>query len=94
VYLMMSTYLVPLDEVDKVRDEHLVYVDDLLERGLALAGGRQEPAVGGILLLNVADEDQAREVIAQDPYVRHGVAEYRPVGWQPTRGVLKDYVRP
>jgi uncharacterized protein YciI len=91
VYLMISRYLVPLPEVDQVRDEHLAFMDGLEADGLMVAAGRQDPPVGGIVLLNVGDEARAREIMADDPYLRRGVAEYTPVGWLPTRGVLKDY---
>jgi uncharacterized protein YciI len=93
VYLMISTYLVPLDEVAKVRDEHLAYLDDLIGQGKLVAAGRQEPPVGGMVLLDVADEATAREVISQDPYVLRGIAEYEARGWNPTVGALKDYGR-
>jgi uncharacterized protein YciI len=91
VYLMISKYLAPLDEVDKVRDQHLAFVDDLEQRGLLVSAGRQDPPVGGVILLNVTDEAQAQELIAADPYLAAGVAEYTATGWVPTRGALKDY---
>jgi uncharacterized protein YciI len=93
VYLMISTYLVPLDEVAKVRDDHLAFLEGLSAQGTLVAAGRQDPPVGGMVLLDVADEATAREVIAQDPYVLRGVAEYEARGWSPTVGVLKDYGR-
>jgi uncharacterized protein YciI len=91
VYLMISKYLVSLDEIAKVREEHLTFLDGLFQQGTLVAAGRQNPPVGGMVLLDVADEARAREVISQDPYVLRGVAEYEARGWQPTVGVLKDY---
>lgn len=91
MYLMISKYLVPLPEVDQVRDEHLAFVDGLEAKGLMVAAGRQDPPVGGVVLLNVGDAERAREIMAADPYVVRGVADYTAVGWLPTRGVLKDY---
>ncbi|MET0415823.1 MAG: YciI family protein [Actinoplanes sp.] len=88
---MISKYLAPLDEVDKLRDEHLAFVDALEAQRLVVAAGRQDPPVGGVILLNVTDEARAREIISEDPYVRSGVAEYTALGWRPTRGALKDY---
>ncbi len=52
------------------------------------AAGRQQPPVGGIVLLDVATEAEARVIMAGDPYVLHGVADYEPIGWNPTRGRL------
>lgn len=91
MYLMISKYLVPLDEVDKVRGEHRAFLDSLLERGLLVTAGRQQPPAGGVVVLNVDDEAQARELISTDPYVRSGVAEYTAIGWQPAVGALVDH---
>jgi uncharacterized protein YciI len=93
VYLMISTYLVPLDEVAKVRDEHLAFLEGLVAQGTLVAAGRQDPPVGGIVLLDVADEATAREVMTQDPYVLRGIAEYEARGWTPTVGALKSYLK-
>jgi uncharacterized protein YciI len=94
VYLMISTYLVPLDEVAKARDEHLAFLEGLVAQGKLVAAGRQDPPVGGMVLLDVADEATAREVMTQDPYVLRGVAEYEARGWTPTVGALKSYIKP
>ena len=93
MYLMISTYRKPLDEVDQARADHLAFVADLEQRGLSVSAGRQDPPVGGVILLDVDTEEQAREIIAQDPYVQRGLATYQPVGWQVSRGVLADYKR-
>jgi len=90
VYLMISTYLVPLDEVDRLRDQHLAFLDTLEQRGLVVSAGRQDPPAGGVVILDVAGEAEAVEVMAQDPYVLAGAAEYRATGFTPSRGVLKD----
>jgi uncharacterized protein YciI len=88
---MISTYLVPLDEVDRLRDQHLAFLDTLEQRGLMVAAGRQDPPAGGVVILDVAGEAQAFETMAQDPYVLAGAAQYRATGFTPSRGVLKDY---
>jgi uncharacterized protein YciI len=93
VYLMISTYLAPLDEVDKAREDHMRYLDGLEKRGLVVAAGRQDPPTGGVIIFDVDSEDEARALIADDPYVRRGLATYEPRGWKPTRGVLAGWTR-
>jgi uncharacterized protein YciI len=89
MYLMISKYLAPLDEVDQVRDDHLAFLDGLGD--LVVTAGRQVPPAGGVVILNVDDEARAREIMADDPYVVRGIAEYSATGWVPARGALKDY---
>jgi uncharacterized protein YciI len=85
---MISTYLVPLEQVDQAREAQLRFLDGLAER--VVSAGRQDPPVGGVVLLEAGSEAEAHEVMAGDPYVVQGLAEYRAVGRQPTRGVLAE----
>jgi uncharacterized protein YciI len=94
VYLMISTYLAPIDKVDEVRDAHLAFVGELERAGVLVSAGRQDPPIGGVLLLDADTEAEARRLIADDPYLQHGVAEYAATSWKPTRGVLSDWKRP
>jgi uncharacterized protein YciI len=91
MYLMISTYLAPLDEVDAARAAHMEWLEGLEHRGLVVTAGRQEPPVGGIVLLDAASADEAVALMADDPYVRRGLATYTATGWTPTRGALKDW---
>jgi uncharacterized protein YciI len=93
VYLMISTYLGPLEEVDKARDDHSKYLDGLERRGLVITAGRQDPPTGGVIVFDVDTAEEATALIADDPYVQRGLAEYRPIGWKPTRGVLAGWTR-
>jgi uncharacterized protein YciI len=94
VYLMISTYRAPLEQVDEARTAHLAFVDELQRAGVLVSAGRQDPPVGGILLLDVESEAWAHELLADDPYVRQGLADYAATGWLPTRGVLADWRSP
>lgn len=91
MYLMISTYLKPLTEVDQLRDAHLAFLDTLEERGLVVSAGRQDPPAGGVVILDVASEAEARAAMADDPYLKAEAAEYRAVGFRPTRGVLQNW---
>jgi uncharacterized protein YciI len=91
VYLMISTYTAPLDEVDQVRDAHLAFLDEKEAAGLVVSAGRQTPPDGGVVILDVATEAEAFAVMADDPYVKAKVGEYRAVGFNPSRGVLQNW---
>ena len=92
--LMISKYQAPLDVVDQARADHLAFVDALGERGLVVSAGRQDPAVGGVVILDVDSATQAHEIFAEDPYVKQGLAVYEAINWLPTRGVLSTWQRP
>jgi uncharacterized protein YciI len=83
---MISTYVAPLEQVDQAREAHQRFLDGLGER--VVSAGRQNPPAGGVVLIDAASEGEAYQVMAGDPYVEQGLAEYRAIGWEPTRGVL------
>ncbi len=85
---MMSTYTRPLVEVDAARADHLAFMEALEAAGHVVGAGRQDPAVGGIVLLRADSAEAALALMADDPYVVRGLAEYRPVNWLVTRGPL------
>jgi uncharacterized protein YciI len=91
VYLMISTYTVPLEEVDKLREAHLAFLDEKEAAGLVVSAGRQDPPNGGVVILDVASEAEAFAVMADDPYLKGKVGEYKAVGFNPSRGALQGW---
>jgi uncharacterized protein YciI len=81
-----------LEEVLSVLDEHRAYLRTLYEAGTLLASGPLEPRSGGALLLRVPDDavlttlDSIRD---NDPYVKHGMAQYELLPWAPAMGLEK-----
>ena len=60
-------------------DEHAAYIDDLIERGIFVMGGPFADQSGSLSLLETVTEQEARELIAQDPFVANGVFELEEV---------------
>jgi uncharacterized protein YciI len=86
-------YRKPLEEVLKVVDEHRAYLRELKAKKILVASGPFEPRYGGGLLLRVADADGALlSVRDNDPFVKHGVAQYELLPWLPNIG-LEDLDR-
>jgi uncharacterized protein YciI len=60
-------------------DEHAAFVDDLIERGIFVMGGPLADASGALNLLENVTEQEARELLAVDPFVETGVFELEDV---------------
>jgi uncharacterized protein YciI len=71
-----SIYLKPLEEVDKYLDAHRAFLKVLYAKGITICSGPQIPRTGGFILMNAASKTAALEIMGNDPYVIHGVAEY------------------
>ena len=60
-------------------DEHAAFIDDLIERGLFVMGGPLADQRGSQSLLENVTEQQARDLVLQDPFVANGVFELQEV---------------
>lgn len=84
MYVLTLTYIVPLEDVDRVRDAHMAWIGEQYEVGRFLASGAKVPRDGGVILARQMDRDQLDEVIASDPFTREGVAAYEVVEFRAT----------
>ena len=82
-------YRRPLDEVLTVLDDHRAYLGTLYDSGILLVSGPLDPRHGGALLLRVPDDavwESLDSVRDNDPYVKHGMAQYEMLPWAPSTG--------
>jgi uncharacterized protein YciI len=77
-------YRRPLEEILEVLEQHRAYLKTLKDEGTLIASGPMDPRAGGILLLNVPDDDvipTLDRVREGDPYVTFGLAQYEMIPW-------------
>jgi uncharacterized protein YciI len=89
--IALIRYRRPLEEVLEVTEQHRSYLKELKDEGLLVASGPMDPRAGGILLLNVPDDDiigSLDRVRDGDPYVTFGLAQYELIPWNV--GIGKD----
>lgn len=82
-------YRKPLEQVLPHVDEHRAYLRDLQAKGILLVSGPLDPRSGGVLLLNVPDENAAAvldQVRDGDPFTKFGDAQYELLPWIPNIG--------
>ena len=80
-HVLTLTYTQPLEEVDKVRADHLAWIEGEIKAGRLLLAGRQESQKRGILITADIDTAAAEELIAADPYALAGLVSYERVGF-------------
>ena len=56
-------------------DAHAEFVDALIERGTFVMGGPFSDNSGSMSLLEGIDADEARRILADDPFMKNGVFE-------------------
>jgi uncharacterized protein YciI len=90
MFAFVSEYQAPLEEVDKHREAHLRFLARLNEEGRILISGRRTPPVGGVVIIDAADLEEATAVMAQDPFALAGVATYVPYEFTPSPGPARS----
>lgn len=89
--LAILRYRLPLQEVVAHVEEHRTYLRALKERGLLIASGPFDPRSGGALLLRLPEGVDVQRTLDRvrddDPFTRHGVAQYELLPWEPNIGV-------
>lgn len=66
----------PTPEEGEVLARHFAYLQDLTARGVVILAGRTQntdASAFGIVVFNADSEDAARQVMENDPAVKHGV---------------------
>ncbi len=63
-------------EEDRIISEHFAYLKNLRDKGMLILAGRTQntdPSSFGIVIFKAADEDEAKQIVDNDPAVSEGV---------------------
>ena len=94
MFVALVHYVKPLAEVDAVLAEHVRFLDEQYAAGVFLASGRRVPRTGGVILARAESREQLAEILARDPFVLAGVAEYEIVEFLATKTAPElDFLR-
>jgi uncharacterized protein YciI len=64
-------------------DEHAAFIDQLVAEGFVLMGGPFVDEDGAMLIVNASDENEVRDKIKNDPWMKRGVLKQESVKrWQ------------
>lgn len=85
MFVLLARYNKPADEVDRHLEAHKAWILRQFEEGRFVATAREVPLIGGLILANATDPDELREIIAEDPFVTSGCAEYELREFAPVR---------
>jgi uncharacterized protein YciI len=74
VFVLLLTYVKPLDEVDALMRDHMAWLNEHYDAGRFLVSGRQIPRTGGVIVAHGDDREEMEAIAASDPFVTGGVA--------------------
>jgi uncharacterized protein YciI len=74
VFVLLLSYVRPVEEVDALMREHMAWLNEQYDAGRFVASGRQVPRTGGVIVARGDDRDEIERIAASDPFVTGGVA--------------------
>lgn len=85
MFLIELTYKKDLDQVDQHLKEHVEFLDRNYAKGNLIFSGRKNPRDGGILLSGLETRTLVEGMIAEDPFYREKIADFRIIEFSPTK---------
>ena len=75
IFIISTTYTKSLEEVGKCRQEHFEFIQKNIDAGKFIAGGRQNPPTGGLILAFNVTREELEEILKEDPYYKNNLIE-------------------
>lgn len=79
MFVIELTYTSDLAEIDAHMAAHVRFLKKYYASGHFLVSGRKIPRDGGIILAVGRTREEIEKIAAEDPFCRHGLAEFRVV---------------
>jgi uncharacterized protein YciI len=77
MFVILLSYVKPLEEVDRYLALHRAFLADGYQKNFFLASGPQNPRDGGVILSPLKNKQDLIDIMADDPFHLHGIAEYQ-----------------
>ncbi|APC41252.1 YciI family protein [Clostridium estertheticum] len=85
MYILMLTYIKPLEEVDKEISSHIEYLEKFYSLQKFIFSGRRNPRIGGTIICNAKNKTEVESIIGEDPFFIKKIAEYEIIEFLPTK---------
>lgn len=76
MFIINLTYIRPLEELDAHMTAHVKFLQKYYKKNMFIASGRKVPRTGGIILALAESKEQVEEIIREDPFYTHKLAEF------------------
>ena len=77
MFVIELIYKADLAEIDAHMRAHMAFLKKYYAAGNFLVSGRKIPRDGGIILAVGKDKQEIEGIVKQDPFCKHGLADFR-----------------
>lgn len=85
MFVVILTYKKSLELVDQYLEEHIAFLNAAYKNNYFLASGRRNPRTGGVIISHLTDRAQLENLLAEDPFYSHEIAEYEIIEFTPSK---------
>jgi uncharacterized protein YciI len=82
MFIINLNYIAPLEKIDALMKEHMVFLKKAYAENLFIASGRKVPRTGGIILATGKSKAEFESLMQLDPFVAKGLAEFSIIEFQ------------
>lgn len=82
MFIIDLHYIVPLEQLDAHMSEHVRFLQKYYKQNVFVTSGRKVPRTGGIILALAESKAAIEEIISEDPFYIHKLAEFRIMEFQ------------
>jgi uncharacterized protein YciI len=76
MFIINLHYIAPLEDLDQHMADHVAYLHKYYDKNIFIASGRKVPRTGGIILALTDSKEALEQIIAEDPFYKHNLAEF------------------
>ena len=86
MFIANLKYKKSMEEVNKVLEAHLEYLEKYFEKGKFICTGKKSfPELGGVILFNSNNLEKAKKILHEDPFYIEEIADYEIIEFQPVK---------
>ena len=86
MFIANLKYKKSIEEVNKVLEAHLEYLDKYFEKGKFMCTGKKSfPELGGVILFDSNNLEEAKKILYEDPFYIEEIADYEIIEFQPVK---------
>lgn len=83
MFVILVTYKKPLAIVDMHLEDHADFLQKSYEKNYFIVSGRKNPRTGGIIISQLKDRSQLENILQNDPFHIHEIADYEIIEFIP-----------
>lgn len=85
MFIIDIIYKKPLECIDQYLAEHRAFLEEGYKKNYFVASGPKNPRTGGIIISQLKSLNQLEDILKQDPFNLHNLADYKIVEFNPVK---------